>query len=90
MNKWNNRKLTLDACILISKTFIFSIFTHTLNCVFLLPTQIDMIQKLLSNFVWKGRSHVRFSVMSAKYSLGGMKMLWVKDVVHTLWVKWMR
>ncbi len=90
MNKWNNRKLTLDARILISKTFIFAMFTHIFNCVFLLPSQINMVQKLLNNFIWKGRSHVWLSVFGAKYSSGGMKMLCVRDVVHTLQVKWMR
>ena len=52
MNKWNNYHLTLDAHILISKTFLFSVFTHMINSIFLTISQIDVIQKLVSDFVW--------------------------------------
>ncbi len=58
MNKWNNRHLTLDGCILIFKTFLFSVFTHMLNSIFLTVSQINVIQKLVSDFVWQGRNKI--------------------------------
>ncbi len=90
MNKWNNQHLTLDARILVSKTFIFSVFTHILNVTYITGSQIELIQKIVSDFVWKGRNKVCLSVMSVEYVMGGMKMLNVRNVVHGLSVKWMK
>ena len=46
------RYLTLDARILVIKTFLFSVFIHVLNAVYIINEQIDLIQKLLSDFLW--------------------------------------
>ena len=75
MNKWNNRHLTLDGCILIFKTFLFSVFTHMLNSIFLTVSQINVIQKLVSDFVWQGRNKIWPLVMCRPYTLGGLKIL---------------
>ena len=72
---WNNHHLTLNAQILISKTFLFSVFTHLLNSIFLTAHEIDVIQKLVSDFVWRGRNKIRPLVMCGPYTLGGLKML---------------
>ncbi len=61
-----------------------------LNSIYLSANQIDVIQKLVSDFVWRGKNKIRPSVMCGPYTLGGLKMLRVQDIVHTLRVKWMR
>ncbi len=88
--RWNKCSLTLDAHILVAKTFIFSIFIHIINTVTIHIEQLDVIQKLLLDFVWKGRSIVKMSVFAAPLELGGMRMLHICNVVHTLRVKWMK
>ncbi len=50
---WNSQSLTLQARVLVSKTFIFSLFTHILNSVFITNDQIDLLQKLLNSFIWR-------------------------------------
>ncbi len=40
---WNRRSLTLDARILVVKTFIFSVFVHVLNTVHITSNQLDIV-----------------------------------------------
>ncbi len=89
LSKWSKRPLTLDARILVCKVFTFSVFTHVLNCVFISTYQLEIIQKALLDFVWKGKSCVHASVMMALYDCGGLQISCVKNVVHTLLVKWL-
>lgn len=51
LNKWAKQNLTLDAKILIVKTFAFSVFTHVLNCTYVTVHQLEIIQKILNKFV---------------------------------------
>ncbi len=80
MFKWVHQSLTLDARILVMKTFVFSLLTHTLNVVVITHHQIDLIHKLLNDSVWQGRARVKQSVFCANYDDGGLKMLHVYDV----------
>ena len=52
---WNKRNLSLKAKVTIIKTFIFSLFTHILNMVFITNNQLDVIQKILNDFLWHGK-----------------------------------
>ena len=72
------------------RLFIFSIFVHLLNCVFLTNTQIEVIQKLLLDFLWKGKARLKMTTIMPPPSQGGLKMLHVKNVLHVLHVKWMK
>ncbi len=88
-SRWSKRKLTITARVLVLKTFIFSIFVHTLNSVWIKPSQVDLIQKILLDFLWGGRFKLKLSTITSPVSEGGLKMLHVKNVLHTLQVKWM-
>ncbi len=89
LSKWSGRSLTLDMRILVSKIFVFSVFSHVLNVVHITNAQIDLIQKMLNKFVWCSWNKIRLSVMSSQHQMGGMNMLQVCDVLHTLRTKWM-
>ncbi len=89
-SRWSKQSLTLPAQIVVLKTFIFSIFVHLLNCVFLTNTQIEVIQKLLLDFLWKGKARLKMTTIMPPPSQGGLKMLHVKNVLHVLHVKWMK
>ncbi len=88
MSCWRKHHLTLDTRILVIKTFLFSVFVHILNTVYISNSQLDLIQKLLNDFLWRGWNKIKQSVMIASLSSGGMQMLHVKNVVHSLHVKW--
>ncbi len=85
---WNKRNLTLFARVLVSKTFIVSIFIHTLNSVFVHTHQIKLIQQLLNIFLWRERPRIHQSTACMPLIDGGLNMMHVKNVVHGLWVKW--
>ncbi len=87
--KWSKRNLTLDARILVVKTFLFSIFIHVLNMVYISSEQLEVIQKLIIDFLWKGRVKIKFSTMISPFENGGLKMLHIKNMVYNLRVKWM-
>ena len=79
----------MDVRILVVKTFVFSIFVHVLNMIYISSDQIEIIQKLISDFLWKGRDRIKLLTMISMHENGSLKMLHIKNVVHTLRVKWM-
>ena len=87
---WGKRNLTLPVRVVVLKTFIFSIFVHILNSVHINQCQVDTIQKLLLDFLWQGRACLKMSMITVPPSQGGLKMLHVKNVPHSLRVKWMQ
>ncbi len=52
MNKWNKRNLSLFAQVTVIKTFLYSLFTHVLNSVFIATDQLNLLQLLLNKFLW--------------------------------------
>ena len=74
---------------MVIKTFLLSIFTHILNTVHVTPNQISVIQDILNDFLWKGRSKVKHSVAYASVQDKGLTMIHVKNFVHSLRIKWM-
>ncbi len=87
-HSWNKRNLTLSVRVLVSKTFIASIFIHTLNSVFVHTHQIQLIQQLLNDFLWRGRPRICQSTVCVPLIDGRLNMMHVKNVVHGLQVKW--
>ncbi len=53
---WGKRSLILDARTLVIKTFVFSMFVDILNSVPVTSVQLDFLQKLITDFLWKGHS----------------------------------
>ncbi len=82
--KWNKCSLSLDARILVMKTFIFSVFVHILNTVFVATHQIVLLQRIVNDFLWKSCSKVKLSVITTPMCNGGLKMLHVKNIIHNL------
>ena len=90
LNHWSKRTLTLDGQILVLKIFVVLLFIHVLNTTFISTAQIDLIQKLCLDFLWKGKPRVKISTIMAPYNQGGLKMVCVKNIVHALHVKWVK
>ncbi len=88
LQSWNKRQISLFALILVAKTFVASIFVHILNSVFVSSHQIHLIQQLLNDCVWQGCTKVRQAVVCAPVEEGGLNMMYVKNLVHRLRVKW--
>ncbi len=54
LQSWNKRQLTLTARVVVAKTFIASLFIHILNSVCIHTKQIQLIQQLLNDYLWRG------------------------------------
>lgn len=74
----------MDARILVIKIFLFSVFVHVLNTVYISNEQIDLVQRILNDFLWCGQNKIWQSVMISTFASGGLQMLHVKNVVHNL------
>ncbi len=73
--------------MLVSKTFIFSTFIHVCNCAFITTAQVELLQKILNEFLWHGRNKIRPMVMYAPVLQWGLNMINIKNVLSTLHVK---
>ncbi len=51
LSHWRRRVLTLDVRILVLKTFAFSVFVHIINTAHIIGQQLDLIQKILNDFL---------------------------------------
>ena len=80
--------MTLTAGVVVAKTFIASLFIHVLNLVCIHTKQIQLIQQLLNDCLWRGHLKVQQTVMCAPLEDGGLNMIHIKNVVHGLRVKW--
>ncbi len=49
--RWQKQNLTLPAQILVIKTFLFSIFVHTLNTVHIKNKHLEVIQRIMNDFL---------------------------------------
>ncbi len=88
LQSWNKRHLTLPARVVIAKTFIASLFIHVLNSIHVHTHQLQIMQNLLNDFLWHGRTKIKQSVSCAPLGDRGLNMLHIKNLVHGLWVKW--
>ena len=88
LQSWNKRHLALPARVVIAKTFIASLFIHVLNSVHIHTQQLQIIQNLLNDFLWYGRTKIKQSISCAPLGNGGLNMLHLKNLVYGLWVKW--
>ncbi len=86
---WSSHTLTLKARVTVEKTFIYSLFIHVLNVVYIRNDQLELLQKLLNDFLWHGKNKIKNKLNTSPNKNGGMNMIHVKNSVHCLWVKWM-
>ncbi len=81
--------MSLPARVLVSKIFVFSTFVYVCNCTWITSDQVKLIQNILNNFVWNGRHKVQQATMYLSVLLGGLNMINIQNVLHSLHTKWM-
>ncbi len=84
LSKWSKRSLTIDAKILVLKTFVILVFVHVMNTTYISMNQLDVVQKLCWDFLWQGWNKVKPSVMYASMENGGYNMANIKSILHGL------
>ena len=74
LNIWSQRNLTIKERITILKAKALPLVTYMSTCPYVPKLIIDTIDKVLYNFVWKKKHHVKRTALIASPSQGGLKM----------------
>ena len=74
LNIWSQRNLTIKGRITILKAKALPLVTYVSTCLYVPKHIIDTIDKVLYNFVWKKKHHVKRTTIIASPSQGGLKM----------------
>ena len=74
LNVWKQRGLTIKGKIAIVKAKALPLITYVTNFIYVPKDAIETIDKLLYEFVWKKKHHVKRSTLIGKIAKGGLKM----------------
>ena len=74
LNIWSQRNLTIKGRITILKAKALPLVTYVSTCLYVPKHIIDTIDKVLYNFVWKKKHHVKRTTIIASPYQGGLKM----------------
>ena len=74
LNIWSQRNLTIKGRITILKAKALPLVTYMSTCLYVPKHIIETIDKVLYNFVWKKKHHVKRTTIIASSSQGGLKM----------------
>ena len=74
LNVWKQRGLTIKGKIAIVKAKALPLITYVTNFIYVPKDVIETIDKLLYEFVWKKKHHVKRSTLIEKIAKGGLKM----------------
>ena len=82
LNRWKQRRLTLNGKVLVIKNLIISQFIHIANLVPISDDIIKDINQLIYEFLWNGKTHkVKKSVIIQDFKDGGYKMIDLKSLI---------
>ena len=74
LNVWKQRGLTIKGKIAIVRAKALPLITYVTNFIYVPKDVIETIDKLLYEFVWKRKHHVKRSILIEKIAKGGLKM----------------
>lgn len=72
LNRMRQRNLTLEGNILISKSFGLSQIIFALQNQNIHNTELQRIERVLCNFIWRGRDKIKRSTLKQNKLLGGL------------------
>ena len=91
INMWKQRQLTIFGKILILKTFGLSQLLYTASLLSTPQWVLEEFERMAFNFLWNGKQHkVKKRVVVQNYSLGGCKMINIKEFLKTQKLKWIK
>ena len=90
INHWRNIVISLQGQVLVIKSLIFSCCTHILNTTYIASKHIDQMQHMLNEFLWWGKNKIPQQIFCQDFTVGGLRMLRVRDLVLELRIKWFR
>ena len=80
---WNWRNLTVLGRIQIIKTFVVPIFMYRAGLVYVHKDIIKEANKILFNFIWKGKDKVKRSALICDVENGGLRAPHLESIIKT-------
>ena len=97
INQWQKHNLTIQGKVTVVKTFILSIWTHTMQSIIFPDEIIKLIDLTIFKFLWQKKSSIRKaserikrSVLCLPPSKGGLNMISFQDQQVIFQFKWLK
>jgi hypothetical protein len=91
LNMWKGRRLTMLGRTQIVKTFIVSQFLYVTSVIHIPEKYIQIINKLILDFIWKSKKHkLRHIVIVKDKALGGLNVPDFESMIKAAHIKWLR
>ena len=97
INQWQKYNLTIQGKVMVVKTFILSIWTHTLQSIVIPDEVIKEIDRLVFKFLWqkktsikKASERIKRTVLCLPPSQGGLNMISFQDQQLVFQFKWLK
>ena len=97
IKSWEKRDLSIVGKIIVTKTFLLSQFIFVMQALLLPLNILKNINTILFKFIWKKRlsnkkafEKVWRDVLCDNYSEGGLNMINIIDMQHSLSLKWLQ
>lgn len=83
LHLWNWRNLTIIGRIQIVKTFVIPIFMYRAGLVCIHKDIIKEANKIIFNFIWKGKDKVKRSTLISDVENGGLRAPHLESIIKT-------
>ena len=90
LNWWKQRDLTLMGKNQLLKTFIYSKLIYVASLIPVPLWVYEELEKLVSDFFWRGRPKIQKSIMYLNYKGGGLKMMHFPTLIEAQRLMWVR
>ena len=90
MENWYNRTLTLHGKVLVINSLIGSLFVYKVTAMLTLnDTQINQINKMIRDFLWKGgKAKIALETLMKLKEQGGLKLVDITAKQYTCKIAW--
>ena len=81
LNCWNWRNLTVLGRIQIIKSFVIPVFMYRAGLVCLHKEIVKEVNKIICNFIWKGKDKVKRSALISDIENGGLRAPHLESII---------
>ena len=81
LNFWNSRNLTVLGSIQIIKSFVIPVFMYRAGLVCSHKEIVKEINKIIFNFIWKGKDKVKRSALISDVENGGLRAPHLESII---------
>ena len=87
---WKQRDLTLTGKIQLLKTFAMTKLTYVCSLMAVPNWVFKEVEKLVFDFIWKGKDKIKRRIMVRDYEWGGLKMIDFEKFIWAQRIMWLK